>query len=266
MLVLSRKLKEKILLPTLNTAIQVLEIQQGAVRLGIAAPPEAPIVREELQNRTPKRPRSQADPEAQNAGERDQDNSHQRLCEQLKTTAMGLGLLRVQLAAGLLDEADSTLARIQDDLQVLRYGVEGETENRSPMVEARPRQRKALLVEDNRSQRELLAGFLRRSGLQVDTVGDGGDALGYLRSHTKPDVVLLDMRLPRVDGPTIVREIRNNPAYTGLKIFGVTGYVPDEFGLARGPSGIDRWFRKPIDPRMLLHELTKELGGSFVAS
>jgi CheY-like chemotaxis protein len=175
-------------------------------------------------------------------------------------------LLRVQLAAGLLDEANSTLARIQDDFQLLRYGVEGEPENRSPTAGARARPRKALLVEDDQSQRELLAGFLRHSGLQVDTVGDGGDALGYLRSHAKPDVVLLDMRLPRVDGPTIVREIRNNPAYTGLKIFGVTGYLPDEFGLARGPSGIDRWFLKPIDPSRLLHELTKELDGSFVAN
>jgi carbon storage regulator CsrA len=262
MLVLSRKLKEKILLPTLNTAVEVLEIQRGTVRLGITAPPEVPIIREELQ----KRPTSQADPKATKVDEPKPDPFHQRLCEQLKTTALGLGLLRVQLAAGLLDEANSTLAQLQDDVQLLRYGVEGEGENRSPKREDQSHQRTALLVEDDQSQRELLAGFLRRSGLQVDTVGDGGDALGYLRSHAKPDVVLLDMRLPRVDGPTIVREIRSNPVYTGLKIFGVTGYLPDEFGLARGPSGIDRWFRKPIDPQALLHELTKELGGSFVAN
>jgi carbon storage regulator CsrA len=264
MLVLSRKRKEKIVLPTLNTAVQVLEIKRGVVRLGIEAPPETPILREELRHQTNKRRTRQTDPKVQNTDEGKQDQFHRRLCEQLKTTSMGLGLLRVQLAAGLLDEANSTLCRIQDDFQLLRYGVEGEMENRSPNPMARARQRKALLVEDDHNQREFLAGFLRQSGLQVDTVGDGCDALHYLRSHAKPDVVLLDMRLPRVDGPTIVREIRSNPAYTGLKIFGVTGYLPEEFGLARGANGIDRWFLKPIDPSALLQELTKELGSSLI--
>jgi carbon storage regulator CsrA len=91
MLVLSRKLKEKIMLPTLHTAIQVLEIKRGAVRLGIEAPLETPIVREELQNRTAKRRTGQTAPQVPNAGERKQENFHQRLCEQLKTTAVGLG-------------------------------------------------------------------------------------------------------------------------------------------------------------------------------
>ena len=51
------------------------------------------------------------------------------------------------------------------------------------------------------------------------------------------------MGLPRVDGPTAVREIRRNPAYAGLKIFAVTGRSPEEFDLERGPGGIDAWFQ-----------------------
>jgi carbon storage regulator CsrA len=51
MLVLSRKPNEKVLFPTINTAVRVVSIKGGTVRLGIEAPPEVPILRAELQNR-----------------------------------------------------------------------------------------------------------------------------------------------------------------------------------------------------------------------
>jgi CheY-like chemotaxis protein len=113
------------------------------------------------------------------------------------------------------------------------------------------------LVEDNANERELMALFLRGAGLDVATAGDGGDALDYLRQRERPDVVLLDMGLPRVDGATTVRAIRGDPAYAGLKIFAVTGHSPEEFDL--GPRGVDGWFRKPIDPVELLRNVKAEL-------
>jgi carbon storage regulator CsrA len=263
MLVLSRKPKEKIVLPTLHTAIQVLEIKRGVVRLGIEAPPEVSVLREEVADRTAQWSTPPTCPKEQITVERKQDPFRRQLCEKLRTTGCGLGLVRLQLDAGLLEEAAATLARIQADFQVLRYGVEGEMEDSPAPAPAKARKQKALLVEDNHNERELLAGFLRRSGLDVATAGDGLDALEYLRRHGKPDVVLLDMGLPRVDGPTVVRQLRCDQAYTGLKIFGVTGHLPDEFQLDRGPSGIDHWFQKPLDPTALLNELTKELDESF---
>lgn len=53
-----------------------------------------------------------------------------------------------------------------------------------------------LVVEDDRNQRELPAGFLRMAGLDVDTAGDGLDALEHLHARSRPDMVLLDMGLP----------------------------------------------------------------------
>ena len=50
MLVLSRKLKQKIVLPTVNVTLQVVDIRQGQVRLGIDAPPEVTVLREEVRN------------------------------------------------------------------------------------------------------------------------------------------------------------------------------------------------------------------------
>ena len=181
----------------------------------------------------------------------------------MKSAGVGLGLLRLQLDAGLPEEARTTLSSLQDDFQLLCRGIEGELEDTSAAsLHNQPRLQKALLVEDNRNECELLASFLRQSGLEVDTAGDGADALDYLGSHGKPDVILLDMGLPRVDGPTMVRQLRSNPTYAGLKIYGVSGHLPEEFGLEFGPHGIDRWFQKPLDPAALVHDLTEELCGA----
>ena len=102
-----------------------------------------------------------------------------------------------------------------------------------------------------------MALFLRSAGLDVATAGDGCDALDYLHTRERPDVVLLDMGLPRCDGATMVRTLRSDPAYSGLKIFAVTGHAPEEFDL--GPRGVDRWFRKPVDPMELVRNVNAEL-------
>jgi CheY-like chemotaxis protein len=75
-------------------------------------------------------------------------------------------------------------------------------------------------------------------------------------------VLLLDMGLPRCDGPTTVREIRRDQALAGLKIVAVSGHAAEEYDLGRGPGGIDRWFCKPIDPEGLIHDLERVLGQS----
>jgi two-component system, OmpR family, response regulator len=254
MLVLTRKLHEKIVFPGTHTAVQIVGIKGGVVRLGIEAPPEIAVLRDELYDRAAERRAEVAPAESQLAKFRRQ------LRNRLRDTGVGLGLLHLLLDAGASEEAKATLQRIRDDVCVLRYGVEGELMQPAahPPVPAR-KPLKALLVEDDRNERELLAGFLRVSGLEVDTAGDGGDALDYLRSRGRPDVVLLDMGLPRVDGPTTVREIRRDPAWAGLKVFGVTGHLPDEFDLESGPAGIDRWFHKPLDPAALVRDLDREL-------
>ena len=276
MLVLSRRINEKILIPSINAAIEVVSLKRGVVRLGIEAPPDVTVLREELSHLTSGPAQSVADslresgrthsasvpPSAAN------EESLRKLLTQLRdrlhVTGVGLGTVQLLLDVGDAEEAREVLTRIRDDFQLLRRGVEGELEETPPERPApRPKARKALLVEDDRYQRELLAGFLRMAGLEVDTAGDGSDALDYLRTKPRPDVVLMDMGLPRCDGATAVRHIRRDPSYAGLRIFAVTGSAPDDFDLDRGPAGIDRWFQKPLDPSVLLHDLKEELNDSL---
>jgi carbon storage regulator CsrA len=258
MLVLSRRPNEKILFPSISTAIQVLSIKGGAVRLGIEAPPEVTILRNELQARS-------AEWEAPAPLAEPAESSFRRLRHMLRNrlsvTTVGLGLLREQAQAGLCDDMERTIAKIEEDVHLLRQGLEIEAaEPPSPPPKRTRNTRKALLVEDEENERELLAAYLRLAGFAVDTAGDGCDALDCLRAGEQPDVVLLDMGLPRCDGATTARAIRRDPACAGLRIFAVSGHSPNEFDLDRGPRGIDRWFEKPLDPARLLRELIQELG------
>ena len=254
MLVLSRKPNEKVLFPTINTAVRVVSIKGGTVRLGIEAPPEVPILRAELQTRAAQWGGS---PPPANPAESGLRELRHLLRNRLSVTTVGLGVLRQQARAGLNPEMERTIAKIEEDMQLLRQRLEGEVAAPAPAPPSRPA-RRALLVEDDQNERELLAGFLRLSGFAVDTAGDGCDALDHLRVGERPDVVLLDMGLPRCDGATTAREIRRDQAYARLRIFAVSGHSPNEYNLDRG--SIDRWFAKPLDPAVLLQELTREFG------
>lgn len=252
MLVLSRRLNEKLFFPSSQTTLQVVAIKPGVVRLGIEAPANVSVFREELMDRI-----GNAMPETDIRWARLREWNHVvRNC--LNVGTVGVALLARQLAARDLADCEETIRMIATEFTKLRQYVD-HTSATLAQERARPVRRKALLVEDDQNERELLAGFLRMAGLDVATADDGSDALDYLRSEDRPDVVLLDMMLPRCDGPTTVRQIRDNPNLRDLKIFAVSGYEPDQFGLEAGHTGVDRWFRKPLNPERLLHDLQQEL-------
>ncbi len=242
MLVLSRRLNQKILFPTINTSVQVVSVKPGVIRLGIEAPPEVLVLREEIAG--DRKAPAPAAPDRLRLRE-----LNALLEKRLEVLTAGLDVLRSQLTTGQADDAVFTLDEVEDEVRLLRQRLAGEVDRPAPA----PKPRRALLVEDNANERELLASFLRSTGIEVATAGDGCDALDYLKSHGQPDVMLLDMGMPRCDGPTTVRAIRRDPHYAGLKIFAVTGRRPEEFDLG---AGVDRWFQKPIDPSVLLRDMT----------
>src|SRR5205085_4812434 len=140
----------------------------------------------------------------------------------LNALNLGLSLMRQQLQAGLVAAVGKTLACVESEFQTLRGLIEAP----KPAPESTSPVKRALLVEDDRNERELLAGCLRMAGLDVVTAGDGADALDHLRGAPLPDVVLLDMVLPRCDGPETIRAIRHDPQLRGVRIFAVTGHSP----------------------------------------
>ncbi len=247
MLVLSRRQDDKIVFPNLGITVEILKIAGRCVRIGVEAPSDVRVLRHELAEKegvglapTDSTPTKSADHQLRN---------------RLNRATIGLQLAQKQMEVGQVEGADQTLAKVLAEFQSLDEDLG--RKSRPARLPAAVRQ--ALLVEDDANESELLAGFLRLSGFDVNTAADGCDALDYLSEHRRPDVVLLDMQMPRCDGPSTISAIRDNPKYNGLKVFAVSGRVPADMGVTVGPTGVDRWFRKPLNPQALVTELKRDL-------
>jgi len=254
MLVLTRRENEKIVFPAVDTTVEVLEVKAGRVRLGIKAPKELQILREEVMQSDAQRPAQEAAGIDAFASTLLRKTKHQ-IRNHLNSASVGIALARRQLKAGLIESLEVTLDRIGHGFENLGQQVEGLVDQGRPSQQGEY-QPQALLVEDDSNECELLAGFLRMAGYRVNTAADGTCAIDYLRNGCSPDVMLLDMNMPRCDGPTTVRMIRKDPALSSLKIFAVTGYSPSQLGVNAEEIGIDRWFQKPLNPEALLGELS----------
>ena len=112
--------------------------------------------------------------------------------------------------------------------------------------------RKVLIVDDEPSIRELLAEHLstRNSPYEVSTAADGFEA-GRLVATFRPDVVLLDLRMPGVDGFQICRTIKADPGTASTVVIAMTGYYSPETEARVLECGAVRCFAKPLDPSTL---------------
>lgn len=262
MLVLSRRETEKILFPSLGISVEVLKIQGRKTRVGINAPADIPIIRHEC---SVKRLAINGGPVNQPTVEFTPDlfQSNQRLGD-----LMNVIRNRLNLAANKLNHLNQSVEE-NNSVETQQYMSELFNELRSLESEANgvlvtsgvtvnnPTQ--ALLVEDGEVERKLMEGYLEVSGFDVVIAKDGMDALDYLSMHAAPDVVLLDMMMPRLDGPTFVREVRANPKMQGLSIFATSGRTRAEIELVHGAVDVDRWFQKPFSPKELVVEIAQHL-------
>ncbi len=259
MLILSRRQNEKLLFPGISTSVQIISVKTGVVRLGIEAPDEVCVLREEVWEKRGRPGILGGMLHDSQARCRLQEVNH-ILRNQQNNNNIAIELLRRQLRAGLVEEAEQTL-------KYLEKGNSDFQEEADNVINDRPRKnvsqsqpvKRALLAEDNNNERDLFAGLLRMSGIEVDTAQDGESVLNYLEENDCPDVLLLDMVLPGKDGPATLREIRNDPELSDLKVFAISGHDPDYFGLKPGPDGYNCWFQKPIKPEKMLQELYREL-------
>jgi carbon storage regulator CsrA len=248
MLVLTRRETEKLLFPTLGITIEVLRIRGNKTRLGVDAPADIPVVRQEIAGLRAVDFTEENSPAAQLS------QLHGAVRKHLDRAALALNQLHRRLEQQGDDRSQQQVLEIFGELQALEREAGDVLE---PPIAREPR---ALLVEDDENQRELLGGFLRLSGFDVTLACDGQDALEYLSLHAPPDVVLLDMRMPRCDGAAFVREVRSTAGLDTLKLFAVSATDPSSLGVTTGAGGIDRWFPKPVDVENLVQAVSEEMG------
>jgi len=245
MLVLSRRPNDRVVFPELGITIQIVRVDGKTVRLGIDAPRHVSILRHEIAAQETRKPREAA------------AHLTHELRNRLNAATLGLHLLQKQWERGVPEEVGGTLSAIMHELASLEQFIARSRETDESF--ANGQRCRALVVEDNENESALLAGYLRSCNFEVVTASDGQDALLYLAQHTKPDVVLLDMNLPRMDGKTMITEIRSKPEHAGLKVFAVSGFSPRQVGMSTGPDGVDRWFTKPIQPDVLVRVIRDDL-------
>ena len=117
---------------------------------------------------------------------------------------------------------------------------------------------RVLVVDDDPTVREVVAGYLSRAGLTVDEAADGMDALARAR-HTPPDLVVLDLMLPGIDGFEFLRRSKNLPGKAGIPILITTARGEDADVVAGLELGAADYVVKPFSPRVLVARIRTAL-------
>jgi two-component system, cell cycle response regulator DivK len=118
--------------------------------------------------------------------------------------------------------------------------------------------RRILVVEDQEDNRQILRDLLGSAGYDMIEVEDGEAAVAAAKKH-RPDLILMDVQLPLLDGYEATRRIKADPALRSILIVAVTSYaLSGEEEKARA-AGCDDFVAKPYSPRQLLAKIRQHL-------
>jgi CheY-like chemotaxis protein len=113
---------------------------------------------------------------------------------------------------------------------------------------------KILLVEDNEMNRDMLSRRLERKGLRVLVAVDGEQGLALARSEA-PDLILMDMSLPVMDGWSATRHLKANPETRTIPIIALTAHAMADDRIRCLESGCDDYDTKPIEFTRLMGKI-----------
>ena len=177
--------------------------------------------------------------------------TNHQLRNQLQTISTAINLLRQEVeSTDKSDEAKRLFDEIQSSIRKIAETPESEALRQSNSGTV-------ILVEDNESEREMLLQFLTRNGFSVKAFEDGEEALEFIFANRPKGSVLLDMGLPKCDGASTVRRIREHKEFDSMPIIGMSGSSLSEAAVEIGSNGINNWFRKPFNPSALVDLLSQ---------
>ena len=129
--------------------------------------------------------------------------------------------------------------------------------NQIPMDQLETGKKRVLVVDDDEAVVEMFNELLERDGrFDVRTASTGYDA-GILTEQFRPDVLLLDFKLPDINGNVVCRTIRSNPNYQHMQIIIISGVAdPDEVADLKA-AGADEFIRKPFDINAVISRIAE---------
>jgi two-component system cell cycle response regulator DivK len=119
--------------------------------------------------------------------------------------------------------------------------------------------KKILVVEDTEDNRQILRDLLDMAGYEMVEAHDGADGVAKAAEH-KPDLILMDIQMPVMDGYEATRRIKANPELKAIPIVAVTSYALSGDEEKTRAAGCDAYIAKPYSPRQMLAKVREILG------
>lgn len=134
--------------------------------------------------------------------------------------------------------------------------------NQIPLGQLDSGKKRVLVVDDDQAIVDMFTELLERDGrFEVKTASTGYDA-GIVTEQFRPDILLLDFKLPDINGTAVCRTIRANPTYEHMKIIVISGVAdPDEVTELQA-AGADEFIRKPFDINTVIARMSELLSVS----
>lgn len=117
-----------------------------------------------------------------------------------------------------------------------------------------------LVVEDYQDAREMYSAYLQFSGYRVAEATNGYEAIEQAQ-ELMPDIILMDLALPRMDGWEATRRLKNDAKTRGIPIVALTGHALAGHAEGARQAGCDAFVTKPCLPDALVAEIKRMLGG-----
>ena len=117
---------------------------------------------------------------------------------------------------------------------------------------------KILLVEDNEMNRDMLSRRLEKRGYTLALAVDGGAGVAMAKSE-KPDLILMDMSLPVIDGWEATKQIKADPGTAGIPVIALTAHAMESDRLKAIGAGCDDFATKPVELARLLGKIEELL-------
>jgi chemosensory pili system protein ChpA (sensor histidine kinase/response regulator) len=177
--------------------------------------------------------------------------------QEIVVKSLGPQLSSVRGISGATILGDGRIVLILDINALVRQGapvVELKKAAPSP-ADQRPL---ALVVDDSITVRRVMERFLQRNGLRVATAKDGLDAISALAEH-KPDIILLDIEMPRMDGYEFAKHVRNDERVSDVPIIMITSRSGDKHRARAIEIGVNDYLGKPYQDARLLEAIQRLL-------
>ena len=118
--------------------------------------------------------------------------------------------------------------------------------------------KRILMVEDTEDNRQILRDLFAMTDYELIEAADGAAGLEMARSH-KPDLILMDIQLPVLDGYETTRRLKADPALRDIPVIAVTSYALSGDETKARAAGCDAYVTKPFSPRVLLAKVREFL-------